>query len=374
MKIGILTFHRAHNYGAMLQAYALYLVLTNKGHEVEFISYRNQQIESAYSCFRWRYSSDFSFWSNIKNFIAELIMFTRWQRRRKKFISFAHRFLPESKHMSLKDMRTFSFEYDAVFFGSDQIWTTRFLKRFDPIYWGEINLQHGKKIAYAPSMELTSLSESQKEFVRSHLPLFDALSVREVSMSDMLNNLTAKPIKTVLDPTLLCSPWAYNNVIKCARFRPDKPYILLYQVGDFEVVAEIATYLSQILSYDLVEIRSSVTLRPQKYYKEDLDPSEFISLIDNAELVLSCSFHGTAFAVNFHKPFYSILIKGMDSRVRSLLSQIGMMDRGISSVKDIKINEILDVDYSYAQSRLDVLRAQSIDYIDNALAHSKSNT
>ena len=150
MKIGILTFHRAHNYGAMLQAYALHKVLSDKGHNVEFLSYRNERIEDAYRMFRWTYNRDNSLITNIKGLLAEIILFFQWQKRRHAFRSFAKQFLPESEKITERGICKKSFDYDALFFGSDQIWTTRFLKSFDPVYWGEVDLQHGAKIAYAP--------------------------------------------------------------------------------------------------------------------------------------------------------------------------------------------------------------------------------
>ena len=369
MKIGILTFHRAHNYGAMLQAYALYTILSKKGHDVEFLSYRNERIESAYKLFRWRYNRDNSLITNIKELLAEIILFSQWQKRRYAFRSFAKQFLPESEKITERGIRKKSFDYDALFFGSDQIWTTRFLKSFDPVYWGEVDLKHGAKIAYAPSMELSSLNEDQKVFIRKHLVLFDALSAREKIMAEMLSEISGSFIPTVLDPTFLCESSSYEPLLQSASYKPHGKYILVYQVGDFAIVNEIADYLSQIIKCQIVEIRSNVALHKNNTYQETLGPADFVSLIANSTFVLSCSFHGTAFAVNYNKPFYSVLIKGMDSRVKSLLSQIGLSDRGINSVNDINIGNIFNFDYQYADGQIARLRAESLDYIDNSLKH-----
>lgn len=370
MKIGILTFHRAHNYGAMLQAYALYTVLSGKGHNVEFLSYRNERIESAYKLFRWHYNSDKSLIANLKGLIADLFLLFRWQKRRFAFKSFAKQFLPESEKITTTDIRQKSFDYDVLFFGSDQIWTTRFLKNFDPIYWGEVKLKHGLKIAYAPSMELSNLSESQKVFIHKHLPLFCAVSARETKMAQMLSEIKGSSIPTVLDPTFLCDSSLYKPLLNSASFKPQGNYILVYQVGDFSVVHEIADCLAKVIKCQIIEIRSDVTLHKKSTYLETLGPADFVSLIANATFVLSCSFHGTAFAINYKKPFYSVLIKGMDSRVKSLLSQIGLSDRGIRSVNDINTENMYNIDYHYADRQITRLRAESLVYIDNSLKYA----
>lgn len=375
MRIGILTFHRAHNYGAMLQAYALYRVLSLKGHDVEFLSYRNERIESAYKLWRWRYNENKSIILNIKTFIAEIILLLHWQKRRRAFIAFAKLFLPESKRIKEKDILQKTFNYDALFFGSDQIWTTRFLKSFDPIYWGEVKLKYGGlKIAYAPSMELKSVDEIQKVFIQKHLPLFDAVSAREGQMAKMLSDITGKQIQTVLDPTLLCKQDEYLSLMKNVTYKPKGKYILVYQVGHFDIVKEIADFLANIIKCPIIEIRSNVSLYKNNQYKESLGPGDFVSLISNATFILSCSFHGTAFAVNFHKPFYSVLIEGLDSRVTSILSQIGLLNRGVRSVNDIDVKELFNIDYGVVEGRLNVLRKESLSFIDKSLSLKKNET
>ena len=369
MKIGILTFHRAHNYGAMLQAYALYTILSKKGHDVEFLSYRNERIESVYKLFRWHYNSNKSLIVNFKELIADLFLLFRWQKRRLAFKSFAKQFLPESEKITSTSIRQKYFDYEVLFFGSDQIWTTRFLKKFDPVYWGEVKLKHGLKIAYAPSMELSDLSESQRFFIHKHLKLFSNVSARETKMAQMLSEIDGNSIPTVLDPTFLCESSLYEPLLRSASFKPQGNYILVYQVGDFPIVHEIADHLAKVINCPIIEIRSDVTLHKNSTYLETSGPADFVSLIANATFVLSCSFHGTAFAINYKKPFYSILIKGMDSRVKSLLSQIGLSDRGISSVNDINIENMYNLDYNYTDSQISKLRAESLDYIDNSLKY-----
>lgn len=367
MKIGILTFHRAHNYGAMLQAYALQRVLASKGHEVEFISYRQPKIEEAYRAWIWKYDPSASFSKNVINLISNAFTLFRRLKRRKAFLKFADKNLPESRAYTQEQMLTKSLGYDFVFFGSDQIWTTRFLGTFDSVLWGDIHLIKGKKIAYAPSMELKHVSKEQTEYIKGHLENFDYVSARETHMAQLLETITGRVVPIVLDPTLLCKRDEFSDLIKSSRRVPSRPYVLVYQIGNHKIVMDVAQVVAAQLGCEIIEIGSKVLLHSHNSYMENCDPADFVSLIANATFVVSCSFHGTTFSINFKKPFYSILISGADSRVQSLLSQTNLQKCGIRSTDEINVQSIMDIDYSKVEYLLDELRYTSMAYIDQAI-------
>lgn len=368
MKIGILTFHRAHNYGAMLQAYALRHVLQRKGHDVEFISYRQPKIEEAYRSWLWTYDPTSGVVANLKSLVANIITLYRRCKRRNSFLKFASAFLPETIPYNKSELLCEILDYDKVFFGSDQIWTIRFLGDFDCIYWGDIRLNKGQKVAYAPSMELKELTDAQKDFITKHLKNFDAVSARENSMKAMLSAIYGKRIPVVLDPTFLCGDKEYFPLIQRSKKVPTYPYVLIYQVGNYDQVRAIAEKVSHILHYPIIEIGSAVSLHRKKNYKECYGPDDFVALIANAAFVISCSFHGTAFSVIFKKQFVSVLIEGTDSRAISLLSQIGLMDRGIRNDDDITEDFVkADIDYTPVYEKLEELKSSSLKYIDDAI-------
>jgi hypothetical protein len=121
------------------------------------------------------------------------------------------------------------------------------------------------------------------------------------------------------------------------------------------------------LKCKIIEIGSNVLLHSDSTYKEFCSPADFVSLIANAKFVVSCSFHGTAFSINFHKPFYTILINGADSRVQSLLNQTNLEKCGIRSVDEIDIDSIMNIDYSKVENLLGELRKTSFAYINQAI-------
>jgi hypothetical protein len=238
---------------------------------------------------------------------------------------------------------------------------------FDDVYWGDIQLSEGKKIAYAPSMELSQLDQKQKEYIKKHLGNFDNVSARETSMACMLKDVSGIEIRTVLDPTLLCTKSDYADLIKNSSPNKNNKYVLLYQVGRYRQACEIASKISDYLNLPIIEIGSDILLHSEKSYKDCLSPSDFVSLIANATFVVSCSFHGTAFAVNFEVPFYSVLIQGSDARALSFLSQVDMLDRGIRCADDIQYDFLSDIDFTKSRKKLDWLRDKSYDYIKTSL-------
>lgn len=367
MKIGILTFHRAHNYGAMLQAYALHRILTKKGHNVEFISYRQPKIESAYKVWAWYYDSSKSLIYNLKCLVSNILTLFRRIRRKKSFDEFLNKYLPESPKYSKEELFKTKLNYDIVFFGSDQIWTCRFMGTFDDVYWGDIHLKNGRKVAYAPSMEMKNISSIEASYIKNHIKNFDNLSAREVSMSNLLSSITGLPIQVVVDPTLLCKKEDYQLLIASSKHVPSEPYILVYHVGHFPQVKEISRKVADQLNCKIIEIGSRVFLHNDSTYKDGYGPEDFVALIANATFVVSCSFHGTAFSVNFHKPFYSILIPGLDMRAISFLTQIDLLQCGIRNVDEVNIQSIMDIDYNEVDIKLDKMRSASMLYIDEAL-------
>lgn len=369
MKIGILTFHRAHNYGAMLQAYALQKILERYGHQVEFIGYRQECIEKAYNLFRPDIYKNKTIINCLKTFFADILTFKRRYLRYKAFDHFRTKYLQESQSYTKQQLTSRVLNYDAIVFGSDQIWTTRFLGHFDNILWGDIQLKRGKKIAYAPSMELKELTIEQQKYIASHLKNFNAISVREITLQHLLENLTKEKVPVVLDPTLLCPIKEYDTIIHSIReLNKKRKYILIYQIAQHDIVYEIAEYVSKLLKLPIIEISSSVRLCSKPNVYETLGPAHFLSMVQHATFIITSSFHGTAFAINSNIPFYSILIQGIDTRLRSLLTLLNLNDRGITSLKDIDSSKIINIDYHKVNKTLQSERKKSLLFLIDSLS------
>ena len=317
MKIGILTFHNADNYGAVLQCYALQEVLKKKfpNDDVSVIDYRNEKIESAYKVIKLRKKAI----SNIIQFIyvPELL------KKRRRFKNFRQRFLDMSPALYS--------EYDVIFYGSDQIWNFE-LTGSDLAYLGKVF--SGIKIAYAAS-DGGELIDSKAE-VKDLFLKFDKISCREKSLAKKITALTARhDIKTVCDPVFLISK---TDWLKITVLPKKQNYVLAYKVSensDFDREVEKA---SQYLGKPVIQIVYQKSIRKFFYQKQNIvtgvSVAQFLGYLAYADLVITTSFHATAFSLIFKRPFYVLKIKRGSERITDLLSAVGCTNRYVESIPD----------------------------------------
>lgn len=343
MKIGILTFHCAHNYGAVLQCYALQEFLKGLGHDVEIIDYRPNYLLAPYKIFKASRTGSLIF--RIKSFIKSLLTLRRSYIRHKKFYNFINNYLNLSKERNhIPD------KYDVYITGSDQIWNPQITNGFDSNYFAEYSFPKGHKIyiSYAASMEAKKLSDLEANYYKNHLNNFDFISVREKTLSDLLQPLTNKKITTVLDPTLIVDKKAWDRLAILPKNK--HKYILVYQVRTHKCVLKIAKKIADKFNAKIIEIGAWVDLYDKKYREEGKSPEEFIGYVKNSLLVITTSFHGTIFSIINEKPFYYIdLGINIDSRVRSLLNDLNLESRIILKDSDFSYSSI---DYSEVKYKL----------------------
>ena len=363
MKIGILTFHCAHNYGAVLQCYATQEFLRSKGHDVEVINYRPEYLLRPYRIFRKRVKYHGVVLSYIKNLIKELIVFPARCRRWRGFQSFINNRLCLSK--PIYDVSSIPSDYDVYLVGSDQVWNPIITEGLDGVYFCDFSFEKGGKkyLSYAASMETTSLDSETRLFFNGKLNSFDAIGVREEYMKSLLSSFTNRPIRQVLDPTLMVPIDIWDKFVSQPIVQ-DK-YVLVYQVQYNEKTLLIAHHIAKQISAKVVTILADVKYETRWGRKEDT-PEDFVNMFRNAACVVTTSFHGTAFSLIFNKPFYTVRLNfGWDTRSTSLLNQIGLQDRLLDVTS---IPEFTEIDYSKVNPKLERLRQESQDFLINALA------
>lgn len=366
MKIGILTFHRAHNYGAMLQAYALSQTIKELGHDAEFVDYRQPKVDEAYRLFSfvpYRHSAPVNM---LKTFISRILTFVRRSKRYGNFRKFGKRYLPQSE--TYVPHTKFSTKYDVLVFGSDQIWTTRFLKNFDPILWGDIDVRCGKKITYAPSMEMASLTKEQQAFCKKHLDNYEFISVREDLMKDMLSPLTKKDIEVVIDPVFLRDKTEYERLASGSKLKLPDHYILVYSIGN--ATAELKSIVNKVsaeLKLPVYFLCSEVGMKSSPNRLDTAGPVDFLKAFSGADFVITTTFHGTAFSVLFEKPFYSLRRSGLSGRAESLLSKLGLEKNLISNSEEASVMTCPKTDYCKVKERVSELRNNALTYLNKTL-------
>lgn len=365
MKIGILTYHRSHNYGAVLQAIALRYELTRLGHEVYYIDYWPKYHQRMYAYF--------SFYSlthrRIRGAFSYIRQFVKYHKQKKakieKFESFINDFIvPYCK--SIDDT------YDIIVHGSDQIWRKQEGKRYNPIYFGVHDNIHCKyNVSYAASMGKISSDVNDVQLIKGYLTHLDRISVREADLLDFVKELGFKDATLCVDPTFLLSKADWDRLIPIQSFC-NKKYLLYYKLLDESFNDNDVYTFAKEHGWDVKILYGYATIN-----KEDENsictagPIEFINLIRNAEFVITSSFHGLAFSLIYQKPFYAAFSIG-GSRAMSILMQLGLEEYLLNPMSQIPSND-KQIDYSNnVVKKIQELSCCSIKYLKN-LNHFKSN-
>ena len=350
MKIGILTFHYAYNYGALFQAVSLFDYLRSLGHDVYMIDYHNSHISESYSIYPSMESK--------KNYKFYLTLCFRMIMRIKRFNNFKKYI---NDNLSLISPQNIS-QLDSIVIGSDQVWNTKLTNGYDPYYWGNIPFK-GKIISYAASMNAVKLSDVDKERIAQELKNFSSISVRENSLVKMLKPLTKKKISWVLDPTMLNDYRYWNS--QCSNSRNKEKYVLAYPLRDGNTVMSIAETIAKQKTCKLKVIKGCAGWNPFTNVCNTAGPKEVLSLIKNAEFVVTSSFHGTALSILLNKQFYTIKCKdGNNVRTESMLNLLNLTSRLISNKSEIHSENI---DYSVVESILKYEREKSRSFLNESL-------
>lgn len=361
-KVGIITFHAAHNYGSNLQAYALQKTIENLGIDCELINFRTERQKDQYRPLTKR--------KGVKYIVKNGYFLLNYVSRKKKydiFEQFIDKQLKKSniEYNTLEALYSASMPYTHYISGSDQIWNTvpndANMAYFLPF------VQNGKKIAYAPSFGQSKTQRNIAE-IAEYIKEYDMLSVREKEGASFIKEITGiNNIPVLVDPTLLIDSTEWEALAEKQRMKED--YIFFYTLFADKSMIHMVKMISKQL--DLPVVISTVSNQYDIFSgfvkKTDTGPREFLSLIKHAKFVCTSSFHGTVFSVLLKKPFYAI--NGMDdSRIATLLQKVKLEHRSIS-IDDItgKLPDIDEVDFSQAEQQIHNERQESLDYIKKAL-------
>lgn len=368
MKIGILTFHCAHNYGAVLQAYALQEKIKSLGHDVEIIDYTPLNLISPYKIFSWNFFFTKGIKGKIKYILSIFLNFKNKFIRKNKFDTFISTYLKLSKinynhYNKLKKVN----DYEIIVVGSDQIWNNSITKNIDKAFFGIIeNRDNLKKvISYAASMKNDNITEYNKLVYIDYLNNIDTISVRENDIKVLLSKLLKRPIELTIDPTLLLESAIWDKLAVSNSKKMEK-YVLVYQVGFNKNTILIAQHIAKQIGATVLEIESSISVIHRKHKIQTASPQEFLGYIKNASCIITTSFHATVFSIIFKKPFYTIALNSSsDNRSFSLLHSLNLEHRMINFLEKPKFEEI---DYSNINDLLKEIRINSENFLITTLS------
>lgn len=338
--IGILTFHSAHNYGAMLQAYALLRFLKQSGYDVEIVNYVSSFFAEGYRN-GLRLNSLRNVLINIKH-IRRIIL---RKKQIEKFLDFEKRYLCIPADSDFSDVSHIN--YDTIIFGSDQIWSGK-ASNNDQVYFGkDISC---KKISYAASLGSGDLSLFQKENLQRYVSDFEFVSIRESSFLQNVQQIIGKHVDLVLDPVFLLDAEEWQKIVNGNK--PNKDYALLYQLKGSDSIQKHC----EAQNIEIYNIHPTCNwISPVGRRISDVGPIEFVKLIMGADVIYTDSFHAVAFSSIFRKTIIIDRKYAVDCRISSILNQKGV------SVEIID-NNLIKVDF------------ESIDYesINDRIQFSKA--
>ena len=312
MRIGILTFHNADNLGAVLQAAALTQYINENIGNAEIIDFvpNNQNRKNKLLIFRML--------SSIKRFVLAS-KYHDQNERRKQFNKFRNEELTTANHKYYGDeeMKSASGQYDILISGSDQILNTTLSGNSKSFYL--CFEDKAKKISYASSFGRVDISEEEKEMIKSELVKFDALSFRESSGAEIVFDLLNKKGELVVDPVFLLDAERWRR--KYSNRRDNKKYIFVYSMENSEDLKNALLRIQEKYDLPIIMVKGG---RELPNVGETVDyqcgPREFLQYIDNAEFVVTNSFHGTAFSIIFRKRFVCVKHSQRNARLENIMN------------------------------------------------------
>lgn len=345
MKVSILTFQFAHNYGALLQAYALKKYIECLGHIVNIAPYYPEWAQKEYAI------SPFAKGLSARKRVRLAIQYPRRKLLARAFHLFQEENLGLHKTFStIKELEDYLNKFDCVIFGSDQIWNDRITGDTNAYYGGNITTT---RISYAASLGSFSLTPKQEQKLNFFLPRFKAISVREYTTEEKLKELIDKPIKTVTDPVFMLNSKEWEAL--CKPIAVNSRFMFLYFLHQDQYLLDHAIQYANEHGLTIYEAHPTLA-RFNRGCKvlSYVGPQEFLWLIKNAECICTNSFHAVSFCVIFKKKVLHIPNPDSPERTVSLLSHFG-----------------IDVDCPAVSVPLYDLKKYDYSLLDNSIYNSK---
>ena len=360
MKISVITLHRVTNFGSLLQTYATQKALEKLGHTAEIVDF----VPEGLTFYR-------SVWPKGHSTVKRLIKFLPLLFCNTIQFSMSNRFL--KKYINLTDKRFGCYEKlaagvpeaDVYLSGSDQVWNTQ--NSNPPADLGAYYLAFAgekKRVAYAGSFGKDDFSPEETVMVTSWLKQYSAISVREDTAVDTLHRFGLDGVH-VVDPTLLLTPEDYKKL--CTKKAPKPGYVFIYNLNRNKVLEQAAVAIAKKKGLRVINFADTFEFVKGAKNLFGNDPLDFLNYLSNADYVVTDSFHGTAFSLNFSKQVLSIPAPKYNCRLESILRLTGCENRMFTTVEEALEKIETPIDYTAAQEKLQAARERSLQYLKEAL-------
>lgn len=366
-KVELITLQNVPNYGSVLQCYATESIIKKLNYDVETINYLPKRMTKIGMLSAIKNKSD-----KLEKFIllrtlARIIIFPSYLKRFKIFKKFRKKYLNQTSkiYRRYSDFNLKTLDAEIYCTGSDQVWNTNWNGNIDRALYLEFVSKTAKCISYAASFGKTEFNDEECKQIRKLLKKYSHISVREKSGINVAKMMGRSDAVNVLDPTLLLNGDEWRK-ISSNKYRDEK-YILTYNLNRNEKIDKYAIELSKKTGYKV----KYLTYQLHDFYKKGdmiCNPivEDFLALIDNAEVVITDSFHATAFSINFNTNFNIVYPEKFSTRLQSILEIVGLEDR-IVKKNQIIDNQITAEKWNLVNSIIEKEREKSISWLEKSL-------
>lgn len=344
------------NYGELLQAYAMQSLLRQRGIEAVVVSYLDKKVAKAArktSIYRENCLGYYRFRKFVKEYMGDL-----------------------KQCGNRGEVLALSEDCDYILCGSDQIWNPNSMDQ-DMVLALNFNHKTIPKIAYAPSMGIKRVSSRNRAVVSEmakRIDRIDSISVREKRAREILSGELNCEIACVLDPTLLISRREWHMLARKLRIK--QKYIVVYILGKTEPYTNLIQRIADKYGAECIVwldvIRGTVLKGKNVKRVRMASPQEFLGFIENAEAVVTDSFHGVMFSVKFRRNLYILArrysvrnIEG-DVRLEDITERLGIQERLVRKASDIDALPKA-MDYTQVSERYHRERKHSLQFLEKAL-------
>jgi hypothetical protein len=362
--IGIMTWYKSHNYGSVLQSYAMLQNLKTIGLEGQMINY---PINAGLSISKTDKFGDFL--KRVPPALKRRLFWKDFNEKVSKFDEFFSDYIAESPRYLHKEQIPVD-NYEAFVCGSDQIWTpSKF--GIDTAYFLDFVPDSMKKVAYAPSIGWKQIPKQFESIMSKNINRIDNLSIREEHGAEIIASICeGRQAEVVLDPTLLVDQMAWNKIQVDVKI--EEPYILCYFLGERDKPREIVEKIKEKTGYSIIVIPA---LTKDLFWGDErkiaAGPAEFVSLINHAQVVCTDSLHGCLLSIAQQKEFFAFRRhesqdpENQNMRITNILKRLGLSHRYVLDESSIPVLED-SIDYTSVNKLLNDEREVSWRFLKNA--------
>lgn len=324
MKVALITLHRIHNYGSVLQTYASQIIFERLGHDTIVIDYITPQrtkkrlFMAKPASYRGGVRGVLLHGARIISLMLRDITFGRFRQKHLKLTR---------KYITPEDLEKNPPKADVYVTGSDQVWNSKYNEGIDHGFFLDFIPDHCRRIAFCASFGKPELPDEEKSDIERYIRRYEALSVREESAQKILTEMGRSDAVQLVDPTLQIKKEEWLSIAK--RRLIAEPYVLLMLLyGEDNQATAYARRIADEKEIKLVKL-SWEYAKPQSVdiLMTHRSPEDFLSLIAYADFIVTNSFHGVAFSINLEKQFMVVPRNEFNTRIESLLDVTGLQTR-----------------------------------------------